>query len=92
MNNPTEIVPSPTFTLVQEYQSPLGIIYHYDLYRLNAPEELYELNFEEAILTGLCLIEWAQIASPLLNNHPRINLILQKTSDLERSLTYELYR
>lgn len=50
-------VPSPTFTLVQTYDSPRGELYHFDLYRLNDPEDIFELGWEEA-LTGISLVEW----------------------------------
>lgn len=53
-------VPSPTFTLVQTYSAPDFEIYHYDLYRLKSPEEIWELNIEEAVYTGVCLIEWPE--------------------------------
>lgn len=57
---PVEDVPSPTFTLVQTYDAPDFEIYHYDLYRLKSPEEIWELNIEEAMSTGVCLIEWPE--------------------------------
>ena len=53
-----EDVPSPTFTLVQTYDAPNGDIWHCDLYRLTAPEEVLELGLEEAFETAICLIEW----------------------------------
>lgn len=53
-------VPSPTFTLVQVYESVDFDIYHYDLYRLKSPEEIWELNIEEAMYSGVCLIEWPE--------------------------------
>lgn len=53
-------VPSPTFTLVQVYETPAFDIYHYDLYRLKSPEEIWELNIEEALHAGVCLIEWPE--------------------------------
>ena len=53
-----EDVPSPTFTLVQVYDSPAGEIWHSDLYRLTAPDEVVELGLEEAFDTAICLIEW----------------------------------
>ena len=53
-------VPSPTFSLMQEYRdldrdAPL---YHMDLYRLKSSAELAELGFEEMLNTGTCLIDW----------------------------------
>ncbi|MBY0272893.1 MAG: tRNA (adenosine(37)-N6)-threonylcarbamoyltransferase complex ATPase subunit type 1 TsaE [Alphaproteobacteria bacterium] len=52
------IVPSPTFTLVQTYEASEFTLWHFDLYRLNSPEEVYELGIEEALQRGVCLIEW----------------------------------
>ena len=54
-----EDVPSPTFTLVQTYDDPMGAeIWHADLYRLTDPSELAELGLEEALQDAICLIEW----------------------------------
>ncbi|WP_341367768.1 tRNA (adenosine(37)-N6)-threonylcarbamoyltransferase complex ATPase subunit type 1 TsaE [Yoonia sp. BS5-3] len=53
-----EDVPSPTFTLVQTYHAPDGDIWHCDLYRLTAPDEVLELGLDEAFETSICLIEW----------------------------------
>jgi tRNA threonylcarbamoyladenosine biosynthesis protein TsaE len=50
-------VPSPTFTLVQSYDLPAGELWHFDLYRLGAPEEVLELGWDEA-RQGICLVEW----------------------------------
>lgn len=58
MEDPNYVVPSPTFTLYQEYESPKGTIYHFDLYRLTDTDDLVELNMEEALASGICLIEW----------------------------------
>ena len=52
-------VPSPTFTLVQQYDLPDYPIYHFDLYRLGEPEEVWEIGLEEALAEGASLIEWA---------------------------------
>ena len=59
-------VPSPTFTLVQTYLSPKGEIYHFDLYRLKHPDEVFELGFEDAIYNGISLIEWPENAGSWL--------------------------
>ena len=57
-----EDVPSPTFTLVQDYQSVDFDIFHFDLYRLEHPDEVFELGFEDAVFNGVCLVEWPEKA------------------------------
>lgn len=54
-----EAVPSPTFTLVQTYDSTPPI-WHYDLYRINDPEEVLELGMDEAFSQGITFVEWPQ--------------------------------
>lgn len=53
-------VPSPTFTLMQEYEGPRGRIVHADLYRLSDPEEVVELGLDEASGAAAILIEWPE--------------------------------
>lgn len=55
--DPALHVPSPTFTLVQAYDSPIGPVAHFDLWRLDGPRPLVELGWEEA-LEGVVLVEW----------------------------------
>lgn len=52
-------VPSPTFTLAQYYDTPRGVLTHFDLYRLKTPDEVYELGWDEA-LAGITLVEWPE--------------------------------
>ncbi len=59
-----EEVPSPTFTLVQSYAHAGGTIWHFDLYRLRAPAEAYELGIEDAFADGISLIEWPERLGP----------------------------
>lgn len=56
-------VPSPTFTLVQHYETAGLAVAHFDLYRLGAAEELRELAMDEARHEGAVLIEWPEIAA-----------------------------
>ncbi|WP_417819259.1 tRNA (adenosine(37)-N6)-threonylcarbamoyltransferase complex ATPase subunit type 1 TsaE [Terasakiella sp.] len=58
MTSPDEEVPSPTFTLVQIYETEACELYHFDMYRLDAPEDGLELGIEEAFNDGISLIEW----------------------------------
>ncbi len=61
-----EEVPSPTFTLVQTYQTEGAAIWHFDLYRLRSAEEVWELGIEDAFGSGISLIEWPDRLGPLL--------------------------
>lgn len=61
-----ESMPSPTFTIVNEYKGKYPI-YHFDFYRINDPIELYEIGFEDYIYSnGVSFIEWASKAGSLL--------------------------
>ena len=51
-------IPSPTYTLVQTYDTPMGEIWHADLYRLSDPQEIVELGLHDALETAICLVEW----------------------------------
>ena len=53
-------VPSPTFTLVQTYDLAGGSVWHFDLFRVDRPDEVVELGIEEAFATGIILIEWPE--------------------------------
>ena len=64
----TAEVNSPTFSLVNEYFTPDGhSIYHFDLYRIEDPAELFDMGYEEYFFSGeLCFIEWPEKASHLI--------------------------
>jgi len=66
-------VPSPTFNLVLTYALPDGELWHFDLFRLRAPEEALELGIEDAFAEAICLVEWPERLGPLL---PEQHLIL----------------
>ena len=61
-------VNSPTFSLVNEYFTPVGnSIFHFDLYRIETPDELFDMGYEEYFYSGsICLIEWPEKARNLI--------------------------
>lgn len=59
-------VPSPTFNLVLVYDCPVAPVWHFDLYRLEDPDEIHELGIEEAFADGISLIEWPDRAGGAL--------------------------
>lgn len=68
-------VPSPTFTLVQLYDETDLPVWHFDLYRLEKAEEVWELGLEEALEGGICLIEWPERLPRIsLKNHLHIHI------------------
>lgn len=66
------VVPSPTFTLVQTYTAPKTEIWHFDLYRLEAPRQAEELGIEEAFIQGVSLIEWPERLGKLLPDFAQV--------------------
>jgi len=61
LTNSSQDVPSPTFTLVQEYATQGKNIYHLDLYRLEDPDEIFEIGWEDMVNDNdLVLIEWSE--------------------------------
>ena len=59
LTRPDEDVPSPTFTLVQFYETSPPVA-HFDLYRLTRPEEAFEIGLDEALDEGAVLVEWPE--------------------------------
>ena len=62
-------VPSPTFTILQNYESPKGTISHYDLYRIEDASELYELDFDNSLNNNITIIEWPEIIEDYITEH-----------------------
>lgn len=74
LGEPDMEVPSPTFTLVQTYDVSSFEIWHFDLYRLESPQDAFELDIEEAFAAGVSLIEWPE---KLGSHMPRTRLEIQ---------------
>ena len=69
-------VSSPTFSLVNEYESKVGPVYHFDLYRIQSEEELYDIGYEDYFFSRyLCLVEWPEMASGIIPaNHISVKI------------------
>jgi tRNA threonylcarbamoyl adenosine modification protein YjeE len=81
-----EDVPSPTFTLVQRYETPALIVSHFDLYRIKQESELDELGFDDALAEGAALIEWPERA-PHRIPHDALHVHLAIVSNTARRAT-----
>lgn len=83
---------SPTFTILKEYEGRLPL-YHFDLYRLDEPDELYELGFEDYFRgAGVCVVEWAERGEfkdeePPVWDGAWLRVTLSITGEDERALT-----
>lgn len=81
-----EPVNSPTFTIVQEYESGRLPFYHFDVYRIGDVEEMDEIGFEEYVYgEGVSLIEWANLIEEILPQE-RTEIVIEK--DLEKGFDY----
>src|SRR5690606_25314957 len=79
----TGVVNSPTFTIVKEYRGRLPL-FHFDLYRLDDPEELWELGLDDYLAAGgVCALEWGERAAALLPRD-RLDIALQPGGPRER--------
>ncbi|MCB1562634.1 MAG: tRNA (adenosine(37)-N6)-threonylcarbamoyltransferase complex ATPase subunit type 1 TsaE [Alphaproteobacteria bacterium] len=67
--DPALEVPSPTFTLVQYYESEKGPLWHYDLYRIEDYEEILPLGWEDSLADGITIVEWPERLGPLKPLH-----------------------
>lgn len=62
-----DVVSSPTFSIVNEYESSHGNVYHFDFYRLKNLQEAYDIGYEEYFYSGsYCLVEWPSKVEELL--------------------------
>jgi len=86
-----DIVNSPTFTILKEYRGGRLPLYHFDLYRIDDPNEVLTLGFEDYFYgQGVCVVEWAHKAEGIWPaEHLRIRL--KVISDTKRGLVFQAY-
>ena len=83
----SEVITSPTFNIVKEYRSGRIPLYHFDVYRIEDPEEMYEIGYEEYFYgDGLCVVEWADMIEELLPGDAAV--IKMEYSDTEGERIY----
>ena len=81
-----EPISSPTFTIVQIYETGRMPFYHFDVYRIGDIDEMDEIGYEDCIYgEGVCMIEWANLISEILPSHYS-EITIQK--DLSKGLDY----
>ena len=78
------IVPSPTFTLVEVYETKAGTFWHFALYRLETPALVDALGWEDALAEGIALVEWPERLGPLMPKH--LGVTLEVDGDNRRAL------
>ncbi|MBR5382641.1 MAG: tRNA (adenosine(37)-N6)-threonylcarbamoyltransferase complex ATPase subunit type 1 TsaE [Clostridia bacterium] len=84
----TDAVPSPTFTIMNMYESGMFPLYHFDWYRVEDAEELYEIGAQEQLPgEGITLIEWAERAEELLPE-TRLEIIIETLNEEMRLLRF----
>ena len=77
-------VNSPTFALVNEYQTEtLDSVFHFDFYRIKSLEEVFDIGYEDYFYGGsLCLLEWPELIDPIMPEHfIKIEIALGDTDD-----------
>ena len=86
----TETVTSPTFNIIREYTTGRIPLYHFDVYRIGDPDEMFELGYEEYFYgDGICVVEWADIIEELLPEDAVIICIERGADEEEREYRIE---
>lgn len=87
----SDVINSPTFAIVNEYRSDSGeLIYHFDFYRINKIEEVYDFGYEDYFYSGsLCFIEWPELIEDLLP-HDTVNVSIKASEDGSRTVSFDV--
>ena len=85
----TDTVNSPTFAIVNEYDTPSGSpIYHFDFYRIKRLAEVYDMGYEDYFYgRGLCFIEWPELIEELLPEET-VKVIIEEQPDGTRVVKF----
>ena len=85
-----EVITSPTFAIVNEYRSATSgeVIYHFDFYRINKLEEVYDMGYEDYFYSGArCFLEWPELVEELLpENTVKVTITVEE--DGSRTVTF----
>lgn len=85
-------ISSPTFTIVNEYNSDNQNIYHFDVYRLADSDEFYAIGGDEYFEKGICIIEWGEIIKDILpDNYIQIYFSKDETIENYRILDIKTF-
>lgn len=83
-----DVVSSPTFSIVNEYEGKNSTIYHFDFYRLKTIQEAYDIGYEDYFYSGdYCLIEWPSKVEELLPER-YIKVEIEITGESERVFSF----
>ena len=84
----SDTVTSPTFALVNQYATASSeVVYHFDFYRINRIEEVYDMGYEEYFYSdNLCLVEWPELIEDLLPEDAMV-VRIEVLSPTERKFT-----
>ncbi len=82
------LVTSPTYTIVNEYLSGRIPLFHFDLYRLSGPEELFDIGWEDYLSRGgVCVVEWSERAEEVLADAIRVTIRMDGSNSSCRRIT-----
>ena len=82
----TEQVTSPTYTIVNEYLSGRIPLFHFDMYRLESSDDLWDIGWEDYLdRGGVCAVEWSENVADAMEGAIRVSI--EKLSDEERKIT-----
>ena len=84
----TDMVTSPTYTIVNEYLSGRLPLFHFDMYRLKSADDLWDIGWEDYLdRNGVCAVEWSENVEEALEG--AISVTIEKTGEESRKITIE---